>query len=128
MNLLFTVTLFPSKFQSNAMSTNTTISAVDLDQNVDDFNINRFDGEVIEVTTVCVNYEVDEMTMEIPPIPTDLDLPGNHDLTSTHDFNDQSDGMYGDNLNVNTFPDSQCVRRGIASMHRVCAHCVQSIE
>ena len=110
MNLSFTVTLCLSKFQSNAMSTNTTISAVDLDQNVDDFNINHFDGEVIDVTTVCVNYEVDEMTMEIPPIPTDLDFPANHDLTSTHDLNDQFDGMHGDNLNVNTFIDSQCVQ------------------
>ena len=128
MNLSFTVTLCLSKSQSNAMNTNTTISTVDLYQNIDDFNINYFDGKVIDVTTVCVNYEVDEMTMNIPPIPTDFDLPGNHDLTSTHDFNDQYDGMYGDNLNVNTFPDSQCVRRGIASIHIVCAHCVQSTE
>ena len=109
-NLSFTATLFPFKFQSNAKNTNNTISTVDSYQNIDDFNINQFNGEVVDVTTVCVNYEVDEMTMEIPPIPTDLDLPGNHDLISTHDLNDQSDGMYGDNLNVNTFRDSQCVQ------------------
>ena len=109
MNLSFCVTVFLFVFQSNALNANTTISAVDFCPKTNEFNINHFDGEVIDVTTVCVNYEVDEMTMNIPPIPTDFDLPGNHDLTSTHDFNDRSDGMYGDNLNVNTFPDSQCV-------------------